>query len=51
MVNEVAIVLLFGLFGRKITAFYIGTGLTVALTGGYIIGKLKLEELLVMLGQ
>jgi uncharacterized protein len=44
MVNEVAIVLLFGLFGWKITAIYIGTGLTVALVGGYVIGKLKLEK-------
>jgi uncharacterized protein len=44
MVNEVAIVLLFGLFGWKITAIYIGTGLAVALAGGYIIGKLKLER-------
>jgi len=44
MVNEVAIVLLFGLFGWKITAIYIGTGLAVALAGGYIIGKLKLEK-------
>jgi hypothetical protein len=44
MVNEVAIVLLFGLFGWKITAIYIGTGLTVALVGGYAIGKLKLEK-------
>jgi uncharacterized protein len=44
MVNEVAIVLLFGLFGWKITAIYIGTGLFVALIGGYIIGKLKLEK-------
>ncbi len=44
MVNEVAIVLLFGLFGWKITAIYISTGLIVALVGGYIIGKLKLEK-------
>jgi uncharacterized membrane protein YraQ (UPF0718 family) len=44
MVNEVAIVLLFGLFGWKITAIYIGAGLTVAIVGGYIIGKLKLEK-------
>jgi uncharacterized membrane protein YraQ (UPF0718 family) len=44
MVNEVAIVLLFGLFGWKITAIYIGTGLSVAIIGGYIIGKLKLEK-------
>ncbi len=44
MVNEVAIVLLWGLFGWKITAIYIGTGLSVAIVGGYIIGKLKLER-------
>jgi uncharacterized protein len=44
MVNEVAIVLLWGLFGWKITAIYIGTGLLVAMVGGFIIGKLKLEK-------
>ncbi len=44
MVNEVAIVLLWGLFGWKITAIYIGTGLFVAMAGGYVIGKLKLER-------
>jgi uncharacterized protein len=44
MVNEVAIVLLWGLFGWKITAIYIGTGLFVAMLGGYIIGKLRLEK-------
>lgn len=44
MVNEVAIVLLWGLFGWKITVIYIGTGLFVAMAGGFIIGKLKLEK-------
>jgi len=44
MVNEVAIILLWGLFGWKITAIYIGTGLFVAIVGGLIIGKLKLER-------
>ena len=44
MVNEVAIVLLWGLFGWKITAIYIGTGLAVAILSGYIIGKLHLEK-------
>ncbi|GAB4418680.1 MAG: permease [Thermodesulfovibrionales bacterium] len=44
MVNEVAVVLLWGLFGWKITAIYIGTGLLVAIFGGFIIGKLKLEK-------
>jgi hypothetical protein len=44
MVNEVAIVLLWGLFGWKVTAIYIGTGLCVAIASGYIIGKLNLEK-------
>jgi len=44
MVNEVAIVLLFGLFGWKVAAIYAGTGLLVAIFGGLIIGKLKLEK-------
>ncbi|MBI5633848.1 MAG: permease [Nitrospirae bacterium] len=44
MVNEVAVVLLWGLFGWKIAALYLGTGLFVALIGGFIIGRLKLEK-------
>jgi len=44
MVNEVAVVLLLGLLGWKITAVYIGTGLLVAIFGGFIIGKLKLKK-------
>jgi uncharacterized membrane protein YraQ (UPF0718 family) len=44
MVNEVAVVLLWGLFGWKIAAIYMGTGLLVAIIAGVIIGKLKLEK-------
>lgn len=44
MVNEIAVVLLFGLFGWKVTAIYIGAGLLVAIFGGLVIGKLKLEK-------
>ena len=44
MVNEVAVVLLWGLLGWELTAIYIGTGLLVAIAGGIIIGKLKLEK-------
>jgi len=44
MVNEVAIVLLWGLFGWKVTAIYIGTGLLVAILGGIVIGSLNLEK-------
>ena len=44
MINEVALVLLFGLFGWKIAAIYIGTGLSVAIVAGWIIGRLKMER-------
>ncbi len=44
MVNEVAVVLLWGLFGWKIAAIYMGMGLLVAIFAGFIIGKLKLEK-------
>jgi uncharacterized membrane protein YraQ (UPF0718 family) len=44
MVNEVAVVLLFGLFGLKVTAIYIGAGLMIAVLGGIVIGKLRLER-------
>jgi uncharacterized protein len=44
MVNEVALVLLLGLFGWKVAALYMGTGLIIAMTSGWIIGKLGMEE-------
>ena len=44
MNNEIAIALLFGLFGWKITAIYIGFGLFVAIFGGYFIGRLNMEK-------
>ena len=43
MVNEVALVLLFGLFGWKIAALYMGLGLSVAIVAGWVIGRLKME--------
>lgn len=45
MVNEVALIMLWGMFGWQIAAIYIVTGLTVAIVGGLVIGKLKLEHL------
>ena len=45
MVNEVALVLLWGMFGWKIAMIYILTGVLVAIISGYMIGKLKLEHL------
>jgi uncharacterized membrane protein YraQ (UPF0718 family) len=44
MVNEIALVLLFGLFGWKVAALYLGTGLLLALAAGWTIGRLKLER-------
>ncbi len=44
MINEVAVILLYGMFGWKVAAIYIGTGLTIAIVAGWIIGKLKLEK-------
>lgn len=44
MVNEVAVVLLWGLFGWKIAVIYMTAGLSVAIIAGLIIGKLKLEN-------
>ena len=48
MNNEIAIAMLFGLFGWKVTAIYIGFGLAVAIIGGIIIGKLGLEKEILM---
>ena len=48
MNNEVAIALLFTLFGWKITAIYIGFGLLVAIIGGYVIGKMDLEKYILL---
>jgi uncharacterized protein len=44
MVNEIAVGLLYGLLGWKIAAAYMGTGLTVAIAAGWVIGRLKLEN-------
>ena len=46
MVNEVALTLLFGLFGWKVALLYLGLGLTVAIVAGWVIGRLKMEAYL-----
>ena len=46
MVNEVALVLLFGMFGWKVAALYLGLGLAVAIVAGLVIGKLAMENYL-----
>jgi len=44
MVNEVALTLLFALFGWKVALLYLGLGLTVAIVAGWVIGRLKMER-------
>jgi uncharacterized membrane protein YraQ (UPF0718 family) len=44
MVNEIALVLLFGLFGWKIAALYLATGLSIAFISGVVIEKLGMEK-------
>jgi uncharacterized membrane protein YraQ (UPF0718 family) len=45
MVNEVAIVMLFGLFGWQVAALYVVAGLSIAIVAGWAIGRLRLESL------
>ncbi|BBG66288.1 transporter [Hydrogenimonas sp.] len=44
MNNEIAIAMLFALFGWKITLLYISFGLLVAVVAGFVIGRLNLED-------
>jgi len=45
MINEIALVLLIGLFGWKIALIYIISGLLIAIVSGLIIGRIKVEHL------
>lgn len=44
MVNEVALVLLAGLFGWRVAALYLVTGLAIAIAAGFVIGRFRLER-------
>ena len=44
MINEVAVMMLFSLFGWEVGVIYILMGLVIAITAGWIIGKLHLEK-------
>jgi uncharacterized membrane protein YraQ (UPF0718 family) len=44
MVNEIALVLLFGMFGWKVAAMYMGVGLLIAIVAGWILGRLHMEK-------
>ena len=43
MVNEIALVLLYGLLGWKVAALYFVTGIAVAVVSGWVLGRMKLE--------
>ncbi len=44
VINEVALVLLFGLFGWRVAVLYVASGLTIAILSGLVIGRLGLER-------
>jgi uncharacterized protein len=44
MVNEIAIGMLLTLFGVKVTAVYVGTGLVIAIVAGWILGRLGVQK-------
>jgi uncharacterized membrane protein YraQ (UPF0718 family) len=44
MVNEVAVILIFGMFGFKVAAMYVVFGLFVAIVAGYVLGRMRLER-------
>ena len=44
MINEVAVILLYGMFGWQTALIYVLMGLTIAISAGWIIGRLKLEN-------
>jgi uncharacterized protein len=44
MVNEVALALLYGLFGWRVATLYLGTGLAIAIVSGWTIGRFRMER-------
>jgi len=47
LINEYLVVLMFGIFGWKITILYVISGLLIGIFSGLILGKMKLEKFLV----
>jgi uncharacterized protein len=44
MINEVALVMLFGMFGWQVAGLYLVSGLTIAVVAGIVIGRLRMEH-------
>lgn len=45
MINEIALIMLYGLLGWKVAVLYVTTGLAIAILAGMLIGRLNLEHL------
>ncbi len=43
-INEVAVVMLFGLFGWRVAGLYVASGLVIAILAGFVIGRIKMER-------
>ena len=44
MVNEIALVMLFGMFGWQVAGLYLVSGLVIAVLAGIVIGRLGMER-------
>lgn len=44
MVNEIALILLYGLLGWKVAVLYLASGLTIAVLCGWLIGRMGMEQ-------
>lgn len=47
LINEYLVVLMFGFFGWKITTLYVASGMFIGIASGFVLGRMKLEHLLV----
>lgn len=50
MINEVALVMLLGMFGWKVALIYTASGMIIAILSGFVIGQLKVENLVQQFG-
>jgi hypothetical protein len=46
MINEVALIMLFGMFGAQVALLYAASGVVIAVISGLLIGGMKVENLL-----
>lgn len=46
LVNEVAVAMFIGIFGVRITAIYVTSGIFLGMAGGFVLGRMKLDPYL-----